>query len=108
MENKKGKLRAKKNVWSYVVLIVVVILLVVVPLTLLKDADFLGSDGLAERAITQTNPGYEPWFTSFFEPPSGEVESLLFALQASIGTAIIFYIFGYWQGRKKGKEEGKL
>ena len=37
------------------------------------------------------------------EPPSGEIESLLFALQAAIGAVIIGYFFGYWRG--KGKEE---
>ena len=34
---------------------------------------------------------------------SGEIESLLFALQAAIGAIIIGYFFGYWRGQ--GKEE---
>ena len=33
----------------------------------------------------------------------GEIESLLFALQAAIGAIIIGYFFGYWRGQ--GKEE---
>ncbi len=83
------------------ILIVLMILLAVGPLALLKDAEFLGADGLAEQAIAKSNPDYEPWFSSILEPASGEIESLLFALQASIGTGIIFYIFGYWRGLKK-------
>ena len=35
------------------------------------------------------------------EPPSGEIESLLFALQAAIGAIIIGYAFGYWRGQSK-------
>ena len=45
----------------------------------------------------------KPWFSSIWEPPSGEIESLLFALQAAIGAIIIGYFFGYWRGQ--GKEE---
>jgi len=45
--------------------------------------------------------GYEPWIEPFWEPPSGEIESLLFALQAAIGAVVIGYIFGYWQGSRK-------
>ncbi len=45
--------------------------------------------------------GYEPWVEPFWEPPSGEIESLLFALQAAIGAIVIGYIFGYWRGNRK-------
>jgi len=38
-----------------------------------------------------------------FIAPFGEIESLLFALQAAIGAIIIGYFFGYWRGQ--GKEE---
>ena len=34
---------------------------------------------------------------------NGEIESLLFALQAAIGAIIIGYFFGYWRGQ--GKED---
>ncbi|HFI2475923.1 TPA: cobalt transport protein CbiN, partial [Streptococcus suis] len=40
-----------------------------------KDAEFGGSDGGAEVAITEVNPDYEPWFASIYEPASGEIES---------------------------------
>lgn len=58
-----------------------------------------GADGEAAGLIEAT--GYEPWAEPFWEPPSGEIESLLFALQAAIGAIVIGYIFGYWQGCRK-------
>lgn len=87
-------------------LIILVVLLTVFPLIYLAgtDAEFGGADGAAEEMIGEINPEYEPWFESFWEP-SGETESLLFALQAAIGSGIIFYAFGYWKGRLKGRED---
>ncbi len=58
-----------------------------------------GADGEAAGLIEAS--GYEPWIEPFWEPPSGEIESLLFALQAAIGAVIIGYIFGYWQAGRK-------
>ena len=58
-----------------------------------------GADGNAADLIEAS--GYEPWVDPFWEPPSGEIESLLFALQAAIGAIVIGYIFGYWRGNRK-------
>lgn len=58
-----------------------------------------GADGEAADLIESS--GYEPWIEPFWEPPSGEIESLLFALQAAVGAMIIGYVFGYWQGTRK-------
>nr|WP_303714240.1 energy-coupling factor ABC transporter substrate-binding protein [Methanoculleus marisnigri] len=58
-----------------------------------------GADGEAADLIEAS--GYEPWAEPFWAPPSGEIESLLFALQAAIGAVIIGYVFGYWQGSRK-------
>ena len=44
-------------------------------------------------------------FNSIWEPPSGEIESLLFALQAAIGAGFIGYFIGYIRGKNKLKEE---
>lgn len=65
-----------------------------------RDAEFGGSDGGAETAITEVNPNYKPWFASLYEPASGEIESLLFTLQGSIGVGIITYVLGYHKGKK--------
>jgi cobalt/nickel transport protein len=64
-----------------------------------------GADGLAEDKITEIAPDYEPWFSPFWEPPSGEIESLLFSTQAAIGALIIGYFFGY--NRAKKQEQNK-
>jgi cobalt/nickel transport protein len=58
-----------------------------------------GADGAAADLIEAA--GYEPWIEPFWEPPSGEIESLLFALQAAIGAIVIGYVFGYWRGNRK-------
>lgn len=67
------------------------------------DAEFGGADGEAENVISSIDPNYEPWDPGLptFEPPSGEIESLLFALQAAIGALIIGYFFGYYRGKNK-------
>jgi len=83
------------------VLIAIVIGLAVVPLFMVKDAEFGGADGQAEEAITEINANYKPWFSPVWEPPSGEIESLLFALQAALGAGFIGYYIGYARGRKK-------
>lgn len=87
----------KKNL----LLIAIVIVLAIVPLLFQKDAEFSGADAQAETAITQINKEYEPWFSSIWEPPSGEIESLLFALQAAAGAGFAGYFFGLMRGRYK-------
>jgi cobalt/nickel transport protein len=63
-----------------------------------------GADGQAEDVISDLTGGtYVPWFQSIYTPPSGEIESLLFALQAAIGSFIIGYFLGYYRARAKIK-----
>ncbi len=70
-------------------------------LAIAPDAEFGGADGAAEEAIVNS-PSYDPWFKGIgFEPPGGETESLLFALQAAIGSLVIGYTFGYYKGKGK-------
>lgn len=83
-----------------IVLVIIVILLIVSPLVINKNAEYSGADGQAEEVITEIDPNYKPWFSSIYEPQSGEVESLLFAVQASLGTGIICYYLGYIKGKK--------
>lgn len=64
------------------------------------DAEFGGADGQAEGVIEELTGGvYKPIADPIWEPPSGEIESLLFALQAAIGALIIGYFFGYYKGK---------
>lgn len=65
------------------------------------DERFAGTDSVATATIQESNPGYEPWFTPFFQPESGEVESGLFALQAAIGGTILGFAIGGMWGRQR-------
>lgn len=87
------------------ILVLLVVILTVVPLVIQSGAEFGGADEQAEQVITETNPNYHPWFQSVWEPPSGEIESLLFALQAALGSGFVGYYLGYVRGRKKQQEQ---
>lgn len=82
----------------------IVVLLAVVPLFLHPESEFGGADGQAEEVITAINPDVEPWFEPLIEPPGGETESLLFALQAAVGAGII----GYFLGLKWGETRSSM
>lgn len=69
-----------------------------------KEEPFAGADAEAETAITEIDPDYEPWFSPLYEPPSGEIESALFALQAALGAGVLAYYFGLRRGRRQGEE----
>jgi cobalt transport protein len=75
----------KRDTRINALLLLVVAALAVLPLALGlgegREEPFAGADAQAETAITEIAPDYEPWFTPLYEPPSGEVESALFALQ---------------------------
>lgn len=90
---------AKKNI----LLIILICVICIFPLMTLKDAEFGGADGMAEEAITEVAPDYEPWFSSIYEPASGEIESLLFALQAAIGAGVVGFILGRMTANKNNK-----
>lgn len=82
-------------------LILGVIILAVAPLIFIRDAEFNGADGQAEEAIGEVQPEYEPWFQPVFEPPSGEIESLLFTSQAAVGAGVIGYVIGLYKERHR-------
>jgi cobalt/nickel transport protein len=79
-----------------IVMILVVVALAILPLVIHHngDAEFGGADGQAEVLITEIHPDYQPWFNAIWEPPSGEIESLLFALQAALGAGLVGFYFG--------------
>jgi len=71
-----------------------------------QDHEWGGADGQAEDVISILTGGtYVPWFQSIYQPPSGEIESLLFALQAAIGSLIIGYFLGYYRAMAKAKAD---
>ena len=92
--------------YENIILALLVVVIVIAPMIMYSGLGedqgyFGGSDDQGSDGVSET--GYQPWFSSFWEPPSGEIESLLFAVQAAIGAIIIGYFFGYWRGQ--GKEE---
>ncbi|MBR8834755.1 MAG: energy-coupling factor ABC transporter substrate-binding protein [Stigonema ocellatum SAG 48.90 = DSM 106950] len=80
-------------------LVVGVLVLVVAPLVFVRGGEFAGSDDKAQKAISEVQPGYQPWFKPLFEPPSSEVASLLFASQAAVGAGVMGYAIGWYRGR---------
>ncbi|MET9734411.1 energy-coupling factor ABC transporter substrate-binding protein [Streptomyces sp. NPDC006458] len=97
----------KRNTKINLLLLVLVAALAVLPLVLglgdHKEEPFTGADAEAETAITELEPDYEPWFSPLYEPPSGEIESALFSLQAALGAGVLAYYFGLRKGRRQGE-----
>lgn len=87
-----------------IILILLCLAIVVAPLLLIRDSEFAGADGQAEEVIGELHEGYEPWVDPILEPPGGETESLLFALQAALGAGVIFYGVGYFKGKAKAAQ----
>jgi len=96
-------------------LLVLVVLLAAVPLMMIHKPEpgadgkkveiFTGSDDQAKNAVGKIDPSYKPWAKSLMEPPSGEIESLLFALQAALGAGFIGYWYGSAATRAKMRRE---
>lgn len=83
------------------ILLILAVLLAAFPLVLQAGAEFGGTDDKAKELISEISPNYQPWFEVLWEPPSGEVESFLFALQATLGAGFIGYFFGRYQGSRQ-------
>jgi cobalt/nickel transport protein len=70
----------------------------------MSSAEFAGSDNVGSGliAILSGTPleNFQPLIPQWV-PPSGEIESCLFALQAAVGGILVGGVFGYWMGQKK-------
>ncbi|MDJ1181675.1 energy-coupling factor ABC transporter substrate-binding protein [Roseofilum casamattae] len=97
----KTELDSNSRGWPNQILLLAIIAITVFPLIVIKDSEFGGADGQAEDIITDINSEYEPWFNPLLEPPGGETESLLFALQAAFGAGILGYGIGWYRGRSQ-------
>jgi cobalt/nickel transport protein len=72
--------------------------------SIMNDAEFAGSDTVGSSQIAELTGIAEEDFQPIigqWVPPSGEIESALFALQAAIGGIMVGWVFGYWKGQKK-------
>ena len=92
---------ARPNKFLNIAFLGLAVALVVIPLCMMPGAKFAGTDDLAGQIIAQLRPEYKPWIQSFWEPPSGEVASLLFAVQAAVGAGFIGYYLGLRRNRAK-------
>jgi len=89
-------------------LITAVAVLVFIAIFLIVSAggnhEFTGSDDVGSQKIAELTghpvESFKPLIPQY-EPPSGEIESTLFALQASFGGVVLGFVFGYWLGQKK-------
>ena len=96
-------------------LLIAVVLLAALPLWLVKtpapDVDgrpvavFAGADDQAKDLIGTIAPDYRQWFEPLLEPASGEIASLLFALQAALGAGFIGYYLGVSVTRERMTRE---
>ncbi len=85
-------------------LLLAVAALLALPLRMVKKAPvtpqgtqtalFAGSDDQARDVIKSIAPSYKPWAEPLMQPASNEVETLLFALQAAVGSGFIGYYLG--------------
>ena len=91
-----------------VILLVIVVILLAFALALYngkgeEQGYFSGADDQGSAAVEES--GYQPWFSSIWEPPSPEIESFLFAVQAAIGAIIVGYVLGYYNGQAKERKK---
>ena len=95
-----------KNKKTVILLLIAAVLIAVVPLFVLKEAEFGGSDDAGSVMVEEIHGEYEPWFTPVLETEldrelPGEIESLIFCIQTGIGVGIIAFIMGRFVERKK-------
>ena len=95
-----------KNKKTVILLLIAAVLIAVVPLFVLKEAEFGGSDDAGSVMLEEIHGEYEQWFTPVLETAldrelPGEIESLIFCIQTGIGVGIIAFIMGRFVERKK-------
>lgn len=103
--------------WQNLLLVLGVIVLAILPFLVVKHPApgpdgaetklFSGADSRAMELIGGIAPTYTPWAKPLFVPPSGEVENLLFVLQAALGAGFIGYYLGVSAGRGGKGEKGR-
>ena len=94
-----------------ITLLVIILLIAFIPLFALKDAEFGGSDDAGSQVVEEVHSSFQPIAEPILEKMlghelPGEVESLLFCVQSSIGVGVLAFFMGRFVERKKlGKGE---
>jgi len=87
-----------------IIAIVVFSLLFLYTSSTMSGAEFTGSDNIGSGLIAKLSgiplEHFKPLIPQW-EPPSGEIESCLFALQAAAGGILVGGVFGFWMGSQK-------
>ncbi|MGZ7068632.1 MAG: energy-coupling factor ABC transporter substrate-binding protein [Methanobacterium sp.] len=94
-----------------IILLSLVAVIIIFPLALYngKGEDqgyFTGTDGQGPAYLE--SQGYQPWFHPLWEPPSSEIQVLLFSVQAAIGALIIGYFIGFYKGIAKARKREEM
>lgn len=75
----------------------------------MSGAEFAGSDNVGSGLIAELSgtpvENFQPLVPQW-EPPSGEIEACLFALQAAVGGILVGGVFGFWYGQARGEHSG--
>ena len=70
----------------------------------MSGAEYTGSDTAGSQGIAELSgiplENFQPLIPQW-QPPGGEIESCLFALQAAAGGAMVGGVFGFWMGSQK-------
>jgi cobalt/nickel transport protein len=70
----------------------------------MSGAEIAGSDNVGSELIAELSgtplENFQPLIPQW-EPPSGEIEACLFALQAAIGGILVGGVFGFWYGQAR-------
>lgn len=94
---------------SNFILLALVLLLLILPLILPLPSDlkvpFSGTDNQSQAMIVAAHPDYQPWFEPLWKPPSSEIEGLLFALQAALGSGLLGYYLGLRRGQSQARQQ---
>ena len=94
-----------------ITLLVIILLIAFIPLFALQDAEFGGSDDAGSQVVEEVDSSFQPIAEPILEKMlghelPGEVESLLFCVQSSIGVGVLAFFMGRFVERKKlGKGE---
>ena len=86
-----------------IILLAAAALIAAVPLfmTVKGEDAFVGADAKAQALVQELRPDYTPWIEALWTPPSREIESLLFMLQAALGAGGLGYYLGLRRGESR-------
>jgi cobalt/nickel transport protein len=96
--------KSTNNIW----ILGAAFVLSLAPVFIFQGKEFKATDSINITAIEEVKPEYKPWFEPVIKPSGGEIETFLFSAQAAIGSGIVCYILGLYQGRNERRKEGKV